>query len=179
MFGRDGGGGGRGLATALRQTARRQFHCHFLAFSARLSQTKATADSWFSGGGKKREEADRQTAPALIHADAVFSPSCFCLFFFLCTLLEGAKGALNVQLLCHYCQPGCLSANRRLNALPSPPPTPSSHYRLSSRVPYANHRTGIWQRLLDMSAVCLCSLHQGQALLISLSHTLLGGAEEN
>lgn len=47
----------------------------------------------------------------------------------------------------------------------------SSHYRLSSRVPHANHRTGSWQRFVDMSAMCLCSRNQGQTANLSVSHS--------
>lgn len=105
------------LGTALRQATERQFHCHFF----RLSQTKAAADSWFSGGEERREKpTDKHRLHSYMQM-LFFLPFAFP-FFFLCTLLEGASRALNMQLLCHYCQPGCLSANRRLNALPPPPP---------------------------------------------------------
>lgn len=136
------------LRAALRQAAERRFHCHFLPFSACLRQTKATADSWFSGGEKAKE---KPTDKHRLHSTCrchFFTPSLpfpFFSSFAGCWRGGGASGALNMQLLCHYCQPGCVSANRRLNALPPPllpPPPSSSHYRLSSRVPHANHRTG-------------------------------------
>lgn len=70
------------LGTALRQAAERQFRCHFLAFSARLSQTKATADSWFSGGERRREKpTDKHRLHSYMQM-IYFLPSCFCLFFF-------------------------------------------------------------------------------------------------
>lgn len=47
----------------------------------------------------------------------------------------------------------------------------SFHYRLSSRVPHANHRTGSRQWFVDMSAMCLCRLNQGQAANLSNSHS--------
>lgn len=150
-----GWGGESGGGTTERLCVSR-FHCHFLPFSACLSQTEATADSWFSGG-EKREKKPTDKHRLHYYMQMLFFPPFPFFFPFLCTLLEGASRALNMQLLCHYCQPGCLSANRRLNALPpplpshTPPPvpprppsssSPSSHYRLSSRVPHADHRTG-------------------------------------
>lgn len=99
-----------------------------MPFSARLSQTKATADSWFSGGEKRKEKPTDKHRLRYHMQMLFFLPFPFPFFFPLCTLLEGASRALNMQLLCHYCQPGCLSASRRLNALPPPalslPPPP-------------------------------------------------------
>lgn len=127
----------------------------FLALFWRFSQTEAVADSWFSGGKKKQTNRP----PALYMQIRFF----FC--FFCSPPLDRANRALNMQLLCHYCHPGCLSANHRLNALPPPPITgyhPECH--TPTIEPEADSDSWICRQ-------CVFAVSTKVRPLISLSHT--------
>lgn len=94
-------------------------------------------------------------------------------FFFFCSPpLDRANRALNMQLLCHYCHRGCLSANHRLNALPPPPITgyhPECH--TPTIEPEADSDSWICRQ-------CVFAVSTKVRPLISLSHTFLERGKE-
>lgn len=142
------------LRTALHQTARRRFYCHSLLFSGGSVRLKRLLTVGLVEGKKK--PADKQTACTL-HANTIF--------FFRSPPLDRANRALNMQLLCHYCHRGCLSANHRLNALPPPPITgyhPECH--TPTIEPEADSDSWICRQ-------CVFAVSTKVRLLISLSHT--------